>query len=73
MFGVRRNRKGRRGPQSRNTCCSRHPVPVVQFIKTKEVQLSMFPGIVKKSAKIKAASAQTKDLIAERPCKENIY
>lgn len=38
--------RGRRGPQSRNTWYSRYLVPVLQFIKTKEVQLSIFQGIV---------------------------
>lgn len=52
--------EGRRGPQSRNICCSQYLVPVLPYIKTKVVQLSIFQRIVtkKESSKLKAVQAK---------------
>lgn len=67
--------EGRRGPQSRNTCCSQYLVPVLLYIKSKVVQLSIFQRIVikKESSKIRAVQAQTRDWVSERAHKESIY
>lgn len=48
--------------------CSQYLIPVLQYIKSKVVQLSIFQRIVtkKESSKIKALQAQTRDWVSER-------
>lgn len=63
--------EARRGAQSRNTC-SQYFVPVLLYIKTKAVQLSIFQRIVTKKGIIKNQSCTSPNQVSERANKESI-